>query len=81
MKTVLAPELSEPGLIFILGTVKAADLYPLKRIGRFAVKHNNKLGMTATIEAELKYDGIDLLEAQLGVQLRNIREPKRLYRA
>jgi hypothetical protein len=81
MKTDLAPDLSEPGLLFIRGTVKAADLCPLRRIGRFAVKHNNKLAMTVTIEAELKYDGIDLLEAHLGIQLRNIREPKHLYRA
>lgn len=81
MKTVLAPELSEPGLAFVIGTIKAADLGPPTKVARFGVKHNSNLAMSATIEAELKYEGIDLLEAQLGVQLRNVREPKRLYTA
>ena len=81
MKTVLAPELSEPGLIFVFGTIKAADLCQLMRVSRFDIKRDNKLEMTATIEAELKYEGIDILEAQMGLQLRNIREPKHLYAA
>ena len=81
MKTELAPDLSEPGLVFILGTIKAADLHPLSKVARFGIKHNNKLAMSFTIEAELKYDGIDVLEAQLGGQLRNVREPKRLFTA
>jgi hypothetical protein len=81
MKTELAPDLSEPGLVFILGIIKAADLHPLSKVARFGIKHNNKLAMSFTIEAELKYDGIDVLEAQLGGQLRNVREPKRLFTA
>ena len=79
MKTNSAPELSEPGLNFMLGTIDAADLQSLKKIARFGVKQNNDLIMVATIDAEMKYDGIDRLEAQLGIQLRNVRRPKFLY--
>ncbi|MGA2588152.1 MAG: hypothetical protein ABSF88_14150 [Candidatus Aminicenantales bacterium] len=81
MKTGPAPDLSEPGLNFILGTIDKAALHALTRIARFGVKSNNKLLMTTTIEAELKHAGIDRLEAQLGIQLRNVREPKHLYKA
>jgi hypothetical protein len=81
MKTEPAPDLSEPGLYFIIGRIGSADLCSLTKIGRFGVTKNDILLTDSPIEAELKYDGIDLLEAQLGVQFRNKREPKRLYGA
>jgi hypothetical protein len=81
MKTEPAPNLSEPGLYFIIGSISTADLCLLTKIGRFGVTKNDKLLTDSTIEAELKYSGIDLLEAQLGLQLRNVRGPKRLYGA
>lgn len=81
MKTKLAEDLSEPGLNYILGTINASDLSSLSKIARFGVKGEKGLLMTATIEAELKFTGIDVLEAQIGVQLRNVRGPKRLYKA
>jgi hypothetical protein len=81
MKTGPAPDLSEPGVNFILGAIDAVDLQALKKVARFGVKRENALLMEATIEAELKHAGIDRLEAQLGLQLRNVREPKRMYKA
>jgi len=81
MNTGPAPNLSEPGLYFILGSIGSADLCPLTKIGRFGIRNNDKLLAASTVETELKYSGIDMLEAQLGIQLRNVRELKRLYGA
>jgi hypothetical protein len=81
MTTRSVPDLSEPGLNFILGIANLADIHSLMRVARFGVKYNNNLVMAVTIDAELKHAGIDQLEALLGIQLRNVREPKRLYRA
>jgi hypothetical protein len=58
-----------------------ADLQALSRVAQFGVKYKNDLLMATTIEADLKHAGIDRLEAQLGIQLRNVREPKHLYGA
>jgi hypothetical protein len=70
MKTEPAPDLSEPGLCFIIGSIGSADLRPLTKIGRFGITKNDKLLTDTNIEAELKYDGIDFIEAQLGLQCR-----------
>jgi len=79
MNTRYAPDLSEPGLNFAFGAIDTVNLLRLSRIARFGVKYNNDLLMEATLEAELKHVGIDRLEAQLGIQLRNLRSPKHLY--
>ena len=80
MTTRHAPDLSEPGLNFVLGFIDTSQLKTLRRIARLGLKHSGKLIMDATIEAELTHDGIDRLEAQLGIQLRNVREPKHFFR-
>ena len=80
MATRHAPDLSEPGLNCVLGVVDVAQLCGLQKIARFGLKHDNHLIMVSTVDAELNQDGVDRLEAQLGVQLRNTREPKRLYK-
>lgn len=80
MVTRFAPELSEPGLNFVLGSISVSQLNNLQKIARFGLKQQGNLIMGSVVEEELTYDGIDRLEAQLGIQLRNVREPKRLFR-
>jgi hypothetical protein len=78
--TRYAAELSEPGINCVLGTVDLNKVNTLQRIARFGLRHDNNLVIGATLEAELINQGIDRLEVQLGVQLRNSKEPKRLYK-
>jgi len=78
-KAEYRPEISEPGLVFVLGAFEATQLSGIERIGRVAVKKGDKIVIAETIKAELKYPGIDVLEVQLGSRLENMGAPKRQY--
>lgn len=80
MATRYAPELSEPGINCVLGSVDFSKMDTLKRIARFGLSNGKNVLIGATLEAELTKQGIDRLEVQLGIQLRNTKQPKRLYR-
>ncbi len=80
MLTKYAPELSKPGLNSILGTIKTGELKNLCKISKFILFHNEKLVLGSALEAPLTYDSVDVLEAQISVQLRNVREPKRFFK-
>jgi hypothetical protein len=75
-----APELSEPGTNCILGTAGANQVQSLPRVARVGLKYESSLLIGAKLDAELTSQGIDRLEVQLGLQLRNANEPKRLYK-
>lgn len=76
-----APELSEPGLNCALGTIDTDLLHSLKSIVRFSLKHENILCLVLVIDAELTYEGFDRIEAQMGFQLKNVDQPKYLFKA
>ena len=80
MLTRYAPELSKPGLNSVLGTIETGELQNLCKIARFVLFHDEKLVLGAALEAPLTYDFVDRLEAQISVQLRNVREPKRFFK-
>ncbi len=81
MLTRAAPELSRPGLRTILGSIPATDLKGLPKIARFGWAHDGHLMMSGAVEAPLTHDGVDRIEAQMGVQLRNAKRPKELFKA
>jgi hypothetical protein len=76
-----APELSEPGLNCAIGAIDTSLLHSLKSIVRFGLKHETLLCLGLGIEAELTYEDFDRIEAQMGFQLRNVRQPKHLFKA
>lgn len=79
MTTRYAPELSKPGLNVALGTVTTDKLEQLSKIARFGLIFNNEVGLVEIIETGLAYEGIDQLEAQMAIRLRNIQRPKLLF--
>lgn len=76
-----APELSEPGLNTVLGTIDATGIRRFKRVARFALKQKNTLFSVNVLDAKLSCENIDRFEAQIGIQLINLRQPKYLYRS
>lgn len=80
LATKHAPELSESGRQFALGTVDSTDLQMLEKITKFALADGDDLISYHTLEAELIHESIDRLEAQMGFHLINAREPKYLFK-
>lgn len=81
LTTRYATELSEPGLNFAIGSIDTSGLQNLTKIARLGLKHQNNLSIGSVLEAELTYGAIDRLEVQMGIQLRNVKQPKRLFYA
>ena len=80
LATRLAPELSKPGLICVLGELGTSDLSSLNQLVRFGVRNSNVLLMTDKLEARLTCEGLDRLEALIGIQFQNVGMPKSLYK-
>jgi len=80
MLTRGAPELSRPGLTSVLGSVAATALQGLQKISQFGLAHDGHLIMSGAVETDLIHDGIDRIEAQMSVQLRNAKQPKKLFK-
>lgn len=80
MPTKYAPELSKPGLISVMGTVDAVRLQSLCKVAKLELVHDDELMLGATFEAPLIHNAIDRLEAQIGMQLINVREPKHFFK-
>jgi hypothetical protein len=80
METRYVPELSKPGLSFILGTIQTGELRNLRKITRFVSFREEKSMFHLALEAPLTYDSVDKLELQVGTQLGNVREPKRFFK-
>lgn len=81
LSTRYAPELCEPGLNFSLGTIDSSQLNRLKRIARIGLKHQDTVKIVCKIEEELTFENIDRFEAQMGIQLKNLRQPKSFFKA
>jgi hypothetical protein len=81
MVTRAPPELSAPGLQVLLGTIAVDELRHFKRVGTLGWAHDDHLLMSHTIETNLTYEGIDSVEAQMGVRLRNANKPKELFKS
>jgi hypothetical protein len=81
MTTRHAPELSSPGRTAILGAVTPEKLSCFSSIARFGVKHEHTLLLGATVDASLVCTGVDCLQAQLNMQMKNSKSPKRLFSA
>lgn len=79
MLTRAAPELSCPGLGTVLGSVGAVELQGLRKIARVGLSHDGRLVMSGAIDTDLLHDGIDRVEVQIGMQLRNAKNPKKLF--
>jgi hypothetical protein len=80
MNTRPAPELSKPGLNTVLGSIDAFKLHSLQKIARLGLVHQDNLMIGATVEAKLTYNAIDRLEAQIGILLKNVNEPKYFFK-
>jgi len=80
MPTRGSPELSHPGLRTLLGSIAVIELQGLQRIAGFGLACRDHLIMTNTVEAHLTHEGIDRIEAQMGLQLRNVKEPRELFK-
>ena len=81
LTTKYIPELIEPGLNFVSGSIDTRSMENLKKISTFVLRNQQMIIMYGNLEAELTFENIDRIEAQMGFQLRNIREPKRLFKA
>jgi hypothetical protein len=81
MDTRHAPELSSPGRVAVFGEVACTKLSALRAIRRFGLEHGKQLRATWTVEAELMYDGIHLLQGQHNLQMKNARSPRSLFPA
>jgi hypothetical protein len=80
MDTRHAPELSSPGRIAVLGEVECTKLSSLRAIRRFGLKNSNKLMACWTVEADLMYEGIDLLQGQHNLQMKVTVRPNHPWR-
>jgi hypothetical protein len=80
MSTRAAPDLSRPGLRTMLGSIAETELQKLQRLTTFGLAHNGRLIMSGNVETDLTHDGTDRVEAQMGIQLRNAKGPKELFR-
>jgi len=79
LNTRHAPELEKPFMRSFLGTAKAAEIGKLSRLAVLAANVDDKLAAYASIEGELILGGVDRLEGQVAVRMRNARQPKAYF--
>jgi hypothetical protein len=79
--TRLAPELSAPGLMTILGNVAVGKLHTLSQVARVGVEHSGSLNIVEVLEAPLTLEGIDCFQAQIGIRLINSGLPQYSFRS
>ena len=74
-----APELSKPGVTFWLGELETSRV-GLDRVRRLGLTVPGQgLVQVERLEGDLGLDGIDILQAQLGVRLVNRQQPRARY--
>ncbi len=72
-----APELSIPGLKFWLGEEHAGNIntWPIRRVALAVANNVNPLTIDR-LDEPLNNDGIDILQAQIGLRLVNLQQPR-----
>ncbi len=83
-KTILldakhSEKLSETGKYSLLASTSSQELKPFKKIYGFIVANGDTLFMNQTLESRLTIDFIDQLEIQVGFQLINVRDHKKIF--
>jgi hypothetical protein len=79
LPTAAEPTLDGPFLKSFVGAAAAVDLVGMPTIGAILGRHDGKVIAQGALDCQLTVDGFALIEAHVGIRLRNIREPKDFF--
>jgi methylamine utilization protein MauJ len=79
LDTRAAPELDQPFVKWMRGTIPVVELAALTRLARTALTNGDTPYLCAILEGHLTLQGIHMLEVLMGLRLKNFHQPKGLY--